>query len=943
MPGTLGAISGQIRLDVRQAVAAYATVRAENARTLYALRGSSDAFITSGQNMALVGGGLVYALGKMVTAAAEFERKMDFFGAVSGATADQLDNVSKFALKLAQDTIYSADQIADGLIELGKAGVTTEQIMNGVGEAMTALGAAADIPLDQAGQIIISTLSQFEQGADQASRMVDILAGAANASIADITDLGVSLKYAGGIANQNNQTFEDTATALALLANAGIRGSTAGTSLRQMLVSLPGVTGPAQEALKTMGILTEDGSNKFYDLQGNLKPLPQVFQILQNSLKGFSNQQKTVLLRQLFNNRALGAAVTLTNEGAKGFDEMWEAMSHTKAADVASARLDNLSGDIEILKGNIQTLMIQSGGPFQETLRGWVQALTKLVQAYGRLPESTQKAIVQTVAYIAVALLLMGTLNIVIGSIIRFIGFMIRFGAAFKFLWKMVTMIAKVFVILFRALGKVRAAFTALRLIWLAVSGAMGGGGLVALLAAIPIWGWIALAIIGLVAAFVFLYKKVAPFREFINKFVVEPIKVAAQWVWDAIKQIIKYFSELGDSPGEIFKNLAADIASFTLQIIRSVLSLPGKLAGALAGLFAQLREVFTFRNLGAVAGAAFGAIINLIVARFITLPGKLLLIALRVVAWIGRGFAQLAPKIGYFIGLAIGYAIRLWLQFQQKMWSLAGRLITGIVRFLISLPTRVRAIFIRMTLAVISAVTRAIGWVIANAPRIARGLINGIRNLPANVLALMMRIVSAIARFIPRAIAAARSFAQGFRDGLINTIQDLPGTVSGIVGQCISAFQDAISQAFSAAQGFAGGLWDGFKDGLGIHSPSFIEKHMFQMGDTMDKETKNLARQTMEVQRLGKKWVSNTLGTQGTTVSAVDVAGATARAAAHMTPAQQTVRVETDKGGSSGSSRLVQGQLTLDRSGRAFISGVAEDEDDAEADYEDTLARMNR
>lgn len=943
MPGTLGSISGQIRLDVRQAVAAYATVRAENARTLYAIRGSSDAFITSGQNMALAGGGMVYAIGKMVTAAAEFERKMDFFGAVSGATADQLDNVSKYALKLAQDTIYSADQIADGLIELGKAGVTTEQIMNGVGEAMTSLGAAADIPLDQAGQIIISTLSQFEQGADQASRMVDILAGAANASIADITDLGVSLKYAGGIANQNNQTFEDTATALALLANAGIRGSTAGTSLRQMLVSLPGVTGPAQKALKTMGILTEDGSNKFYDMQGNLKPLPQVFQILQNSLKGFSNQQKTVLLRQLFNNRALGAAVTLTNEGADGFNEMWEAMSHTKAADVAAARLDNLSGDIEILKGNIQTLMIQSGGPFQETLRGWVQALTKLVQAYGRLPESTQKAIVQTVAYIGVALLLMGILNIMIGSILRFIGFIIRFGAAFKFLWKALTTIAKALVAIMKLVGKLRAAFTALRVVWLAVSGAMGGGSLTALLAAIPIWGWIALAIIALVAAFVFLYKKVAPFREFINKYVVAPIKLGAIAVWNAIKQMIKYFSELGDTPGEVFGNLASDVASFINRIVQAILSLPGRLAGALAGLFAQLREVFTFQNLGAVAGAAFGAIINMIVARFITLPGKLLAIALQIVAWIGRGLATLAPKVGYWIGFAIGRAIRLWLMFQQRMWSLAGQLVSGIIRFLISLPGRIAAIFVRVVVAVISGVTRAIAWVIANAPRIARGLINGIRNLPANVLAIMGRVVSAIARFIPRAVSAAIQFGQGFVRGLTSTLQGLPGVVSGVVGQCIAAFQGAISSAFSAAQGFANGLWEGFKDGLGINSPSFIEKHMFQMSDTMAAETKNLAKQTMEVQRLGKKWVSNTMGTQGNTVSAVDVAGATARAAAHMTPAQQTVRVESGNEPKAGPQRLVQGTLTLDRSGRAFISGVAEDQDDAEADYEDTLARMNR
>src|SRR3954471_16327036 len=104
MAGELGSISGQIRLDIKQAVAAYATIRAQNARTVYALRGTGDSFIQAGKGFTLAGAGMIYIIGKAVKAAAEFERKMDFFGAVTGTTTGQMKELSKYTLKLGKDT-----------------------------------------------------------------------------------------------------------------------------------------------------------------------------------------------------------------------------------------------------------------------------------------------------------------------------------------------------------------------------------------------------------------------------------------------------------------------------------------------------------------------------------------------------------------------------------------------------------------------------------------------------------------------------------------------------------------------------------------------------------------------------------------------------------------------------------------------------------------------
>jgi hypothetical protein len=93
--------------------------------------------------------------------------------------------------------------------------------------------------------------------------------------------------------------------------------------------------------------------------------------------------------------------------------------------------------------------------------------------------------------------------------------------------------------------------------------------------------------------------------------------------------------------------------------------------------------------------------------------------------------------------------------------------------------------------------------------------------------------------------------------DNLVDTISGLPARVGDILGNVIDAFLDVIKDGYNAAKDFAGGLWDGFKDGLGINSPTIIEKHMFQLNDNMKSETRKLTRQTANIQKLGKKFAS--------------------------------------------------------------------------------------
>lgn len=945
MAGFLGSISGTVVLDTRKAVAAYAALRAQNARTVYALRGTGESFTKTGQVMVGAGALMVYAFGKAVIAAAEFERKMDFFAAVTDTNKQKMGELSEFTLQLAQDTIYSADQIAEGFIELGKAGVSAEGIMNGIGKAMANLGAAGDIPLMESGQIITSTIQQFDLSAQKAVKVTDLLAGAANASIADITDIGVSLKYVGGVANAAGLTLTDTTTAISLLAKAGIRGSTAGTSLRQMIVSLGGATGPATQQLEELGIITKDGTNLFFTAEGKAKSLSQVFQILQDHTQGLTQKQKLMALRTIFNNRALSAASILTREGAKGFREMNNEMKKTTAADVAAKRMDNLSGDIEILRGNIETLMIQAGGPFQEVFRGWVQGLTKVVQKFGELDPATQKVIVQTWAFIGVGLILVGLFNILIGTSALFVANLIKLGAALKFVYS-------IGALLVRALIAIGAALV----------GAIGATAAIVLA-----------VILALAVAFYFLYTRSETFRNAVNHLASEFVK-GLQDMWSIIKTVGKALKTAFTNPGKIWDAIvdgattagqaiqdfaagifgwlvgglssgASAVGQFVMSIIGWFAALPGRVLGAVASFVARVAQLLTFQNVAYAVGFMIGRVIRY----FLQLATFLFSIVPRISQAVIGFFQAMGNRIASFFARMVARTIATLQRWAAAAPVIAARVATGIISFLKALPGRVTAFFVRMTVRAIAQLQRLASSAQENAARILANIVNALAGLPARVASFFVRMYLRAVAQLNKLVHEAWSAGLDIYNKINSGITGLPSLVSGIIGRMVSAFTGAIRSAYDAAKSVAGSLWKGFKDGLGINSPSYIEHAMWAITDTVDAETKNLRRGVMAVQDLGNRIAKQKVGIGGIDPALKTLADLSTQAQIRVSAsgnlgmtgagdiAAKQAAAEPKK------QKLIDGQLRLDPSGRAFIQGVAEDADDADHLYDDSLERMNR
>jgi len=234
--------------------------------------------------MLLLGGAAIAGFGYAVKAAADFETQMSRFKAVSDTSEKDLERVRQKALQLGRDSAFGAKQVAEGFVEIAKSGATATEVLAGLGDAAVYLAAAGEIDMALATEILINAMRQFNIEAKDAGHIADLLAGAANASTSEVDDLANSLKYAGPVAAMAGISIEDTATVLAMFANAGIKGSQAGTTLRGVILGLAANTPKAEKTLRSLGIVTLDGANAFFDLEGKLKPLPEVFQILNNAL-----------------------------------------------------------------------------------------------------------------------------------------------------------------------------------------------------------------------------------------------------------------------------------------------------------------------------------------------------------------------------------------------------------------------------------------------------------------------------------------------------------------------------------------------------------------------------------------------------------------------------------------------------------------------------------
>ncbi|MGA4864098.1 phage tail tape measure protein [Streptomyces lavendulocolor] len=330
--------------------------------------------------------GLIAAFGLAVAAAARFEKAMSNVKAVSQASAGEMEKLRASALLAGRTTAFSAVEAAEAQHELAKAGVSVADIAGGALMGALNLAAAAEIGVAEGAEIAANAMTVFGLKGRDVGHIADLLAASANKSTTDVHQMGLSLRMAGQVAAQTGLSLEDTVGALTLFAAEGLKGSDAGTSFKVMLQRLTPNSKEAQATLDALGLSA-------YDAQGNFIGLQAFAGRMQEAFSKLTPEARNAAMGVIFGSDAVRAANIIYKHGEAGVRTYTNAVNDNGyAAAVAATRMDNLVGDLKLLRSALETALIETGSAANAALRDMVQWVTRAVNAYNALPPGLQQA-----------------------------------------------------------------------------------------------------------------------------------------------------------------------------------------------------------------------------------------------------------------------------------------------------------------------------------------------------------------------------------------------------------------------------------------------------------------------------------------------------------------------------------------------------------------------
>lgn len=348
--------------------------------------GRKSALIASGMTAA---GLAVAAFGvAAVKMAADFDQQMSTVQANTGATSAQMDQLRAAAIEAGASTVYSASDSADAINDLGKAGMSVTDILNGGLTGALNLAASDGMAVGDAAEYMANALSMFHLKGSQASQVADTLAAGAGKAVGNVSDFGEALNNCGAQANSFGMNVQETTGVLALFAQNGTIGAEAGTQLNSMLMKLAAPSAEASNTMKELGISA-------YDAQHHFVGMANFAGQLQKAEKGLTDEQRNQANATIFGSYAIKAANYLYEAGESGVNKWTKAVSESGyAAEQAAAKNNNLKGDLENLSGSMESLMISVGEGAQGPLRKMVHGLDTLVDTFAGLPSGAQQTIV---------------------------------------------------------------------------------------------------------------------------------------------------------------------------------------------------------------------------------------------------------------------------------------------------------------------------------------------------------------------------------------------------------------------------------------------------------------------------------------------------------------------------------------------------------------------
>lgn len=737
-----------------------------------------------------------------VATAAKFESAMSEVAAISGASGKDLEALTEKAKQMGATTKFSASDSAAALKYMAMAGWDTKDMLDGVDGVMQ-LAAASGEDLAQTSDIVTDAMTAFGMSADQANRFADVLAQTANRSNTSVALMGETFKYVAPVAGALGYNIEDTSVAIGLMANSGIKGSQAGTSLKNMLTNLAKPTDQVQSYMDKLNISLTDSA-------GNVKPLNQLLDEMRGGFSGLTDAQKAEYAAGIAGKEGMSGLLAIVNSSQTDFDNLTESINNSNGAakDVADVMLDNLGGQLTILKSTLEGIAIAFGDILLPTIKNVVSGLQSFLNWITNLTDG-QKQLVVTIAAIVAA----------IGPVLLIVG-------------KLITSVLQIAKVVTSVVGIAAKIGPAVAGVVKAVVSALGPVGMI-------------ITIIGaVIAALVALYNKNETFRNFVNN-VWAQIKEVISGVVDAlvnfftvtipgaIDAVASWFQSLVDSVVNFFtvsipnainagltwiQNFASSVANFFTVTIPAAIS-------ALIQWFVQLPE-----RIGYAIGYAIGT-----VARWVAdMASKVAEVGPKVIDAVVNFFKSLPGKIWNFLVTAIAKVGQWVAQTKAKAVTIKDQVINTVVNFFKSLPGKIWNFLVEAIAKVGQWVAQTKAKAQTVGSQVINTVVNFFKQLPGKIWAALSSALGKVKDWGSSVISWAKTTIPKVVGKIVNGFKSLPGKMINIGKQLLAGLRDGILNALSGLLGkiksVGKSIVKGFKDAFGIKSPSRKTMEMGKM-----------------------------------------------------------------------------------------------------------------
>lgn len=327
-------------------------------------------------------------------AGANFEQGMAQVQAISGASADEMEALTAKAKEMGETTKFSASESAEAFNYMAMAGWKTEDMINGI-EGIMNLAAASGEDLATTSDIVTDALTAMGYSAGDAGQLADVMAAASSNANTNVALMGNTFQYAAPLVGALGYNMEDTAVAIGMMANAGIKGEKAGTALRSILNRLSAPPKEAAEAMDELNISLTDS-------KGEMKPFNQIIKDLRQSFSKLSNTEKTATAKHLAGAEAMSGLLAIVNASEEDFNKLTDAVNESSGAaqEMSDTMNDTVQGQATLLKSQVEGVMIKIFEKVAPTIReamdevstaienvDWDEVGDKVVDFFGKLKD----------------------------------------------------------------------------------------------------------------------------------------------------------------------------------------------------------------------------------------------------------------------------------------------------------------------------------------------------------------------------------------------------------------------------------------------------------------------------------------------------------------------------------------------------------------------------